>query len=76
MKYLIIGLMIVAAVMLISYFAAAISKNRIVFAVFRLMLLLLEFMLIVTFIISIVIGSNFYILVPLILVFGLLIYES
>lgn len=76
MTYLIIGLMVVAALMLIGYFAAAITKNKYIFALFRLLIGLLEVLLVISLVYSFVTGSNFYILIPLILLFGLLIYES
>ncbi|MDO5156216.1 MAG: hypothetical protein Q4D51_09650 [Eubacteriales bacterium] len=76
MKYLIIGLMIIAACMLLAYFVAVITKKRKTYALFRLLLLILEIMLIVTGIVSFVLGMQFYILIPLIFIFAILLYDS
>ncbi|MDE6434309.1 MAG: hypothetical protein K2L07_08775 [Lachnospiraceae bacterium] len=76
MRYLIIAIMVIAALMLVAYFIAAISKNKKCYAVFRLLLLLLEIMLVVAWITSFVIGEHYILLIPLIVIFGILLYES
>jgi len=76
MRYLIISIMVIAALMLAAYFAAAISKNKICYAAFRLLLLLLEIVLVVTWITSFVLGQHYVLLIPLIVIFGILLYES
>lgn len=76
MRYLIIAIMVIAALMIVAYFAAAVSKSRICYAAFRLLLLLLEIMLVVAWITSFVLGKHYIILIPLIVIFGILLYES
>lgn len=76
MKYLIIAVMVIAALMITAYFTAAVSKNRICYAVFRLLLLLLEIMLVVSWITSIVSGHQYILFIPLIVIFAILLYES
>ena len=76
MKYLLIAIMVIAALMLTAYMVTAISKNRICYAAFRLLLLLLVIMLVVTWIASFVLGQHFILLIPLIVIFGILLFES
>lgn len=76
MRYLIIAIMVIAALMITAYFVAAISKNRICYAAFRLLLLLLVITLVAAWITSFVLGKHYIVLIPLIVIFGILLYES
>ena len=76
MRYLIIAIMVIAALMITAYFVAAISKNRICYAAFRLLLLLLVITLVAAWITSFVLGKHYIVLIPLIVIFAILLYES
>lgn len=76
MRYFIIAIMILAACMLVFYFLAAILKNRILYAVFKLFLCLLELCLIIAWVRSFVVGQHYFLLIPLIIIFGFLLYEA
>lgn len=76
MRYLIIAIMVIAAFMILLYFAAVLSKNKTCYAVFRLLLFLLVIMLVIAWITSFILGEHYILLIPLILVFGILLYKS
>lgn len=76
MKYLIIGLMGIAILMLAFYFLAMITKNKRFYGAFRLSMILLELLFFATWIYSLVVGINFHMLWIFIIVFALLLYYS
>ena len=76
MRYLIIAIMVIAALMILIYFAAVVLNNRTCYAVFRMLLFLLELILIIAWITSFVLGEHYILLIPLILMFGILLYKS
>lgn len=62
MKFLLILIMCIAALMILTYFIAAITKNHKFLIAFRIIMLLVILLLFVTWIVSIILQQPFHIL--------------
>lgn len=69
MKVLIILIMIMAAIMIFTYVIAAISRKQNMLIAFRITMLILILLLIVTWIVSMVLKQPFHILLGLAIIF-------
>ncbi len=69
MKILLILIMIMAAIMIVTYFIAAISRKHKLLIAFRVTMLILILLILITWIVSIILKQPFHILLGLAIIF-------
>lgn len=76
MKILLILIMVMAALMILTYFIAAITKTHRMLIAFRITMLILILLITITWITSMVLQQPFHILLGLAIIFIIMYYYS